>query len=73
MRCAQAHAKQIIPIFDKNFSFPPEEKLPMDVRHVVRLNGITWVHEYQEACVDKIVKYVIVSTPLYQLKLRLDG
>ncbi len=51
------HKKNIIPIFDKNFEFPDESKLPADVRMITKFNGINWVHEYQEACVDKLERY----------------
>jgi hypothetical protein len=53
------HKKNIIPIFDKNFEFPDESKLPADVRNVTKFNGINWVHEYQEACVDKLERYIV--------------
>lgn len=47
----------IIPIFD-NFEWPALEKLPEDMRGIVRFNCVRWVHEYQDACVDKLEKFL---------------
>lgn len=43
----------IIPIID-NFSWPEPEKLPEDMRSVCHFNGVRWIHDYQDACVDKL-------------------
>lgn len=47
----------IIPIID-NFSWPEAEKLPEDMRAVCHFNGVRWIHDYQDACVDKLERYV---------------
>ncbi|CAL1544602.1 unnamed protein product [Lymnaea stagnalis] len=47
----------IVPIVD-NFEWPPLEKLPADMRGVVRFNSVRWVHEYQDACVDKLETFL---------------
>ncbi|XP_055862351.1 NAD(+) hydrolase sarm1-like isoform X2 [Biomphalaria glabrata] len=47
----------IVPIVD-NFDWPPIEKLPTDMRGVVRFNSVRWVHEYQDACVDKLETFL---------------
>ncbi|XP_059147175.1 NAD(+) hydrolase sarm1-like isoform X2 [Physella acuta] len=47
----------IVPIID-NFEWPPVEKLPADMRGVVRFNSVRWVHEYQDACVDKLETFL---------------
>lgn len=45
----------IIPIID-NFQWPEAEQLPEDMRAVCHFNGVRWIHDYQEACVDKLEK-----------------
>ncbi|BFZ19099.1 hypothetical protein BsWGS_22138 [Bradybaena similaris] len=47
----------IVPIID-NFDWPPLERLPVDMRGVVRFNSVRWVHEYQDACVDKLETFL---------------
>lgn len=56
--CALESNKNIIPVFDINFEFPDELALPSDMRAITKFNGLRWVHEYQDACVDKLEKYV---------------
>jgi len=48
---------KIIPILD-NFQMPPPESLPEDMRAVCYFNGVRWVHDYQDACVDKLDKFM---------------
>lgn len=43
----------IIPIID-NFQWPEPEELPEDMRQVCHFNGVRWIHDYQDACVDKL-------------------
>lgn len=43
----------IIPIID-NFQWPEAEELPEDMRQVCHFNGVRWIHDYQDACVDKL-------------------
>ena len=41
-------------IFPFQFEFPAvESELPDDIRQITRFNGVRWVHDYQEACIDK--------------------
>lgn len=47
----------IIPIID-NFSWPEPEKLPEDMRNVCYFNGVRWIHDYQDACVDKLERFM---------------
>ncbi|GFO26159.1 sterile alpha and tir motif-containing protein 1 [Plakobranchus ocellatus] len=47
----------IVPIID-NFEWPPLEKIPADMRGVVRFNSVRWVHEYQDACVEKLETFL---------------
>ena len=51
--CALASACNIIPVFD-NFLMPEAESLPESMRAVTAYNGVKWIHDYQEACVDKV-------------------
>lgn len=43
----------IIPITD-NFTWPQPDVLPEDMQSVSRFNSIRWIHDYQDACVDKL-------------------
>ncbi|GAB1608167.1 NAD(+) hydrolase sarm1 [Argonauta hians] len=54
---ALQHDCNIIPLMD-NFEWPPCEKLPEDIRSVARFNGVRWIHDYQDACVDKIERFL---------------
>ncbi|XP_033747198.1 sterile alpha and TIR motif-containing protein 1-like isoform X1 [Pecten maximus] len=47
----------IIPVLD-NFEWPVPEELPTDMQQVVYFNGVRWVHDYQDACVDKVEKFL---------------
>ncbi|XP_070496571.1 NAD(+) hydrolase sarm1-like isoform X1 [Chironomus tepperi] len=47
----------IIPIID-NFCWPEPEKLPEDMRNVCYFNGVRWIHDYQDACVDKLERFM---------------
>ncbi|XP_014677545.1 PREDICTED: sterile alpha and TIR motif-containing protein 1-like [Priapulus caudatus] len=47
----------IIPVHD-NFEWPEAEHLPEDMRAVCHFNGIRWIHDYQEACVDKLERFL---------------
>ncbi|XP_065308477.1 NAD(+) hydrolase sarm1 isoform X1 [Dermacentor albipictus] len=47
----------IIPILD-NFQWPESEVLPEDMRAVCYFNGVRWIHDYQDACVDKLERFM---------------
>ncbi|KAI4461552.1 sarm1 [Holotrichia oblita] len=47
----------IIPIID-NFQWPEAEDLPEDMRQVCHFNGVRWIHDYQDACVDKLERFM---------------
>ncbi|XP_025090144.1 sterile alpha and TIR motif-containing protein 1-like isoform X2 [Pomacea canaliculata] len=47
----------IIPLFD-NFHWPPAEQLPQDMRNLSFFNGVRWIHDYQDACVDKLERFI---------------
>jgi hypothetical protein len=59
LRCAFDHQKNVIPIFDQHFEFPANDtEIPSDIRPITRYNGVRWVHEYQEACIDKVERFI---------------
>ncbi|XP_050304801.1 NAD(+) hydrolase sarm1 isoform X3 [Anthonomus grandis grandis] len=47
----------IIPIVD-NFQFPEPDELPEDMRQVCHFNAVRWIHDYQDACVDKLERFM---------------
>nr|XP_029722442.1 sterile alpha and TIR motif-containing protein 1-like isoform X3 [Aedes albopictus] len=51
----------IIPIID-NFEWPDQERLPEDMRGVCHFNGVRWIHDYQDACVDKLERFMRAET-----------
>jgi hypothetical protein len=55
--CALDSNCKIIPVFD-NFAMPEPDKLPETMRAVTTMNGVKWVHDYQDACVDKIDRWI---------------
>ncbi|XP_026329164.1 sterile alpha and TIR motif-containing protein 1 isoform X4 [Hyposmocoma kahamanoa] len=58
----------IVPIID-NFEWPEPEHLPEDMRAVCHFNGVRWIHDYQDACVDKVESFLRGKSNL----TRLDG
>ena len=55
--CALDSDCNIIPVFD-NFLMPKSDDLPVAMRPLTSYNGVNWVHEYQTACMDKIVRFI---------------
>ncbi|XP_054718977.1 NAD(+) hydrolase sarm1-like isoform X2 [Uloborus diversus] len=47
----------IIPIMD-NFKWPDPDSLPEDIRTIPNFNGVNWSHDYQDACVDKLERFM---------------
>ncbi|GFO08649.1 sterile alpha and tir motif-containing protein 1 [Plakobranchus ocellatus] len=47
----------IIPLID-NFRWPSPETLPEDMRNVCYFNHVRWIHDYQDACVDKLERFI---------------
>uniref|UniRef100_A0A1I7TFR1 ADP-ribosyl cyclase/cyclic ADP-ribose hydrolase n=1 Tax=Caenorhabditis tropicalis TaxID=1561998 RepID=A0A1I7TFR1_9PELO len=59
LKCAFEHQKNIIPIFDQSFEFPTkEDQIPNDIRMITKYNGVKWVHDYQDACMQKVVRFI---------------
>jgi hypothetical protein len=55
--CALNSDCNIIPVFD-NFSMPKSKELPVAMRPLTSFNGVNWVHDYQNACMDKIARFM---------------
>ena len=50
---------KIIPVVDsKNFVMPNRGDLPQSIRTLPSENQVSWMHEYQTACIDKIQKFI---------------
>ncbi|CAM4553967.1 unnamed protein product [Leuciscus chuanchicus] len=49
--------KNIVPVTD-NFVWPDPATLPEDMRTILKFNGIKWSHEYQEATIEKILRFL---------------
>ncbi|KAM4701865.1 NAD(+) hydrolase SARM1 [Discoglossus pictus] len=49
--------KNIVPVTD-NFQWPDPMSLPEDMRQVLKFNGIKWSHEYQDATIEKIIRFL---------------
>lgn len=55
--CALQSQCNIIPVFD-NFIMPEAESLPETMRTITSYNGVRWIHDYQDACVEKIARFI---------------
>ncbi|XP_072495864.1 NAD(+) hydrolase SARM1 isoform X2 [Notamacropus eugenii] len=49
--------KNIVPVMD-GFVWPDPQSLPEDMQAVLKFNGIMWSHEYQEATIEKIIRFL---------------
>ncbi|XP_059099750.1 NAD(+) hydrolase sarm1-like isoform X2 [Tigriopus californicus] len=47
----------IIPVL-QDFQFPDTEELPENMRALCYFNGVRWIHDYQEACIDKLERFI---------------
>jgi len=48
----------ILLVVDADFQFPDPEELPEDMRVLCYFNSVQWVHDYEEACVDKLERSI---------------
>jgi len=55
--CALNSHCNIIPVFD-NFFMPEASSLPLTMQALTSYNGVKWIHDYQDACVDKIDRFI---------------
>jgi len=47
----------IVPVTD-NFQWPEPDSLPEDIRAISYFNCVRWVHDYQDACILKIERFL---------------
>lgn len=57
IKTALESGANIIPVQDRNFVWPETHLLPADIQAISSFNAIQWVHEYQEACVEKLRRF----------------
>merc|ERR1711868_343853 len=48
---------KIIPV-TVDFTWPSPEMIPEDIRAITSFNGVRWIHDYQDACIDKIERFI---------------
>ena len=48
---------KIIPV-TVEFSWPEPELFPEDIRALTSFNGVRWIHDYQDACLDKLERFI---------------
>ena len=48
---------KIIPV-TVDFSWPAMELFPEDIRALTSFNGVRWIHDYQDACLDKLERFI---------------
>ncbi|XP_041054380.1 NAD(+) hydrolase SARM1 isoform X2 [Carcharodon carcharias] len=53
--------KNIVPVVD-NFTWPELNSLPEDMRGILKFNNIKWSHEYQDASIEKILRFLQTSS-----------
>ena len=56
--CALDNGVSVVPVIDGEFQWPKETDLPEGIRPVCKINGVNWTHEYQDACVDKLISFL---------------
>ena len=56
--CALESNVTLVPMCDPNFVWPAEKQLPGDLRSLCRMNAVTWSHEYQDASVERLIKFL---------------
>uniref|UniRef100_A0A4W3IV79 NAD(+) hydrolase SARM1 n=1 Tax=Callorhinchus milii TaxID=7868 RepID=A0A4W3IV79_CALMI len=54
---AMNSGKNIVPVTD-HFTWPDSRSLPEDMRGILKFNGIMWCHEYQDATIEKILRFL---------------
>jgi len=54
---ALASDANIVPVTD-DFQWPDQEELHEDVRAISYFNSVRWVHDYQDACVGKLERFI---------------
>jgi len=58
----------VVPLMEANFTWPKETELPKDIRHICSLNGVSWYHDYQDACISKLMSFLPQYLTLNRIK-----
>ena len=66
--CALQNSVTVVPLCSSNFTWPAEKLLPSDLRSLCRMNAVAWSHEYQDASVEKVVKFLKLP-PIIQRRM----
>ena len=67
--CALDSEVHVVPVIDPQFEWPKEDTLPEDIRQLIKFNGVTWSHEYQDASVEKLITFLhLPHTILHRAK-----
>lgn len=66
--CALQNNVTVVPLCGPNFTWPTEKQLPADLRSLCRMNAVVWSHEYQDASVVKVVKFLKLP-PIIQRRM----
>ncbi len=56
IRQAIRTGSNIVPVLMPGFSFPPEDRMPEDLRPLCRHNGVNYSHDFYEAMIERIVE-----------------
>ena len=67
--CALQHNVTLVPLCDPNFNWPSEKQLPADLKSLCRMNAITWSHEYQDASVERLIKFLNLPPVLRRMSM----
>lgn len=67
--CALEHQVNVVPICEPNFSWPPESELPTDLQSLCHMNAVNWSHEYQDASVERLIKFLHLPPVLRRISL----
>uniref|UniRef100_UPI00398E4AB4 NAD(+) hydrolase SARM1 n=1 Tax=Pristiophorus japonicus TaxID=55135 RepID=UPI00398E4AB4 len=54
---AMNSSKNIVPVAE-DFTWPDPSSLPEDMRGILKFNSIMWSHEYQDATIEKILRFL---------------
>lgn len=70
LACAIEKSVHAVPVVDPSFDWPKQGELPDDIQQVCQWNAVSWNHEYQEACVEKIIRFLKLSRSFRRLRSR---